>query len=373
MLRLMLFLMALLLAFWALAPKQPERAYDADLCAGPPLTDVVAINDAMEKGYVINQTYRCIDKKSFEQVEAQHKDWEQKRQQRLASERTALAKAGKSSLSQARHGFETAIKVHDPNPLLLPNPRSSMFVRSDYKNPQNYTLPAYVSPDPGDGQKHPAIIWLTGGDTNSLSDFWSPGPPGNDQSARAFREAGIVMMFPTLRGGNTNSNAKEYFLGEVDDVIKAAEQLAKLTYVDPQRIYLGGHSTGGTLALLVAEMGGKFNAIFAFGPVASVDSYPATLLPVAWGQQDPQELILRSPIHWLAGIQKPTFIIEGMSGTSNGTELERLCAKKMPQLNCVRVSDANHFSVLGRITPIIAEQILADEPTGIQLNEGSTR
>ena len=59
-----------------------------------------------------------------------------------------------------------------------------------------------------------------------------------------------IMMFPTLRGGNTNPGAREYLLGEVDDVLAAAEHLARLPYVDPQRIYLGGHSTGGTLALL---------------------------------------------------------------------------------------------------------------------------
>ena len=41
------------------------------------------------------------------------------------------------------------------------------------------------------------------------------------------------MMFPSLRGGNDNPGAKEGFLGEVDDVIAAADFLAKQPYVDP--------------------------------------------------------------------------------------------------------------------------------------------
>ena len=45
----------------------------------------------------------------------------------------------------------------------------------------------------------------------------------NDQTASAYRKAGIVMMFPSLRGGNDNPGPKEGFLGEVDDIIAAAD------------------------------------------------------------------------------------------------------------------------------------------------------
>ena len=75
------------------------------------------------------------------------------------------------------------------------------------------------------------------------------------------------MMFPSLRGGNDNPGVREGFFGEVDDVLAAAEYLSKQAFVDPQRIYLGGHSTGGTLVLLVAECSGRFRAVFSFGPV----------------------------------------------------------------------------------------------------------
>lgn len=65
----------------------------------------------------------------------------------------------------------------------------------------------------------------------------------------------MAMLFPTLRGGNDNPGQREYFWGEVQDVAAAILQAAQLPYVDPARIYLGGHSTGATLALLTATAG----------------------------------------------------------------------------------------------------------------------
>jgi dipeptidyl aminopeptidase/acylaminoacyl peptidase len=61
------------------------------------------------------------------------------------------------------------------------------------------------------------------------------------------------MMFPSLRGGNDNPGRHGGFYGEVDDVLAAHDYLSRQPYVDPKRIYPGGHSTGGTLALLTAE------------------------------------------------------------------------------------------------------------------------
>ena len=134
-----------------------------------------------------------------------------------------------------------------------PPPKVFSLVR--YKSPAG-DLAAYLTPDRGDGAKHPAIVWITGGDCNSIGDVWKDAPRKNDQTASAYRKAGIVLMFPSLRGGNDNPGRREGFLGEVDDVLAAADYVAAQPYVDPRRIYLGGHSTGGTLAMLVAEVVG---------------------------------------------------------------------------------------------------------------------
>ena len=63
-------------------------------------------------------------------------------------------------------------------------------------------MSAYVSPyGPEDGKKHPAIIWIVGGFSNSIGSVaWDPAPADDDQSAGAFRQAGILMMFLPCAG-----------------------------------------------------------------------------------------------------------------------------------------------------------------------------
>ena len=365
---LVLLVVALVLVFMLPTPGKKELpAEAADICHGPRLTTVQERNDAMEAGYAIHPVYGCIEKQSFEAAEKERVAWEQAQAKRVDAQRQQMASAGKTSFAQARHGFRTAIVEKDAARLPLPTPPPYLFVRSDYKNPQNYTLTGYMSPDPGDGKRHPAIIWLSGGDTNSLDDFWTPGPDENDQSARAFREAGVIMVFVTLRGGNGHRSQREWFLGEVDDVLAAAAQLAQIAYVDPGQIYLGGHSTGGTLALLVAASGSHFKAVFALGPVARPDGYPRNIVNVDFSAYDPMELKLRSPVFWLDDIGQPTYVIEGTASPSNVADLEELCERSdNPQLHCLRVAGADHFSVIRRATKVIAARI-ASRPETLSL------
>lgn len=356
----LIYLVVVTAVFLALTRKPAPPPVDDSICAGPPLRSAEEREQAMEAGYSIHPGLGCIEKRSFDAVNAERARWEQQHAQTVTRERQQLAQTGATALTQARHGFQTAIAQAGTGQVQLPQPPAEWFVRSDYKNPQNYTLPGFISPDPGDGRRHPAIIWLTGGDSNSLDDFWSPGPDSNDQSARAFREAGLIMVFPTLRGGNGGRSPREWLLGEVDDVLAAADQLKQIRYIDPDRIYLGGHSTGGTLALLTAEMHTPFKAVFAFGPVSSAEHYTPTLIPVDFSTLDPLELKLRSPIHWLDDIAQPTYVIEGMDGSGNGDELTALCAaSRNPNLHCLPVRGADHYSVLRPATRAIAAQLAA--------------
>ena len=186
-----------------------------------------------------------------------------------------------------------------------------------------------------------------------------PDPADNDQSASVFRDAGVLMMYPSLRGGNDNPGFIENFYGEVDDVLAARAWLAKQADVDPTRIYLGGHSTGGTLALLVAECAGGFQGVFAFGPVANARSYgPKNLF---YDLSDPKESELRSPIRWLDGISCPTFVFEGVNPTSNIASLNLLAkANHNAAIQFHPVPNATHFSALQPVSRLIARKILQD-------------
>ena len=268
------------------------------------------------------------------------------------------------TLAEARKSFQTKLlraeRANEP----VDQPPPGVFNLIQYDSPAGL-MAAYVSPAPKGGLKKPIVIWITGGDCNTIGDVWSPPQqPANDQSGRVFREAGLLMMFPSTRGGNQNPGVKEGFYGEIDDILAAVEYAAKLPYVDANRIYLGGHSTGGTTAMLCAEMSGKFRAVFAFGPADTAAGHGGEFNP--YNLRDQKEVQLRAPILWLGGIQSPTFVFEGATNGNVDSLLNMQKASKNPKVQFFPMRGFDHFSVLAPTSALIAKKIVAD--TGEQCN-----
>lgn len=268
-----------------------------------------------------------------------------------------------ATLPEARKGFQTKLARQERADEPVEQPPPELFGVVKYKSPAG-DMAAYLTPDPKDGKKHPAIVWITGGDCNTIGDVWSDGPATNDQTASAYRKAGLVMMFPSLRGGNKNPGVKESFLGEVDDVLAATEFLRKQPYVDPDRIYLGGHSTGGTMALLVAASSDKYRAVFSFGPIADVGGYGPQYVTCELGS--PTELEIRSPGRWVNTIKIPTSVFEGTVGGNIDALREMSKASTNLNVRYLPVKGANHFNLLAPVNKLIAERILKD--TGAKSN-----
>ena len=267
-----------------------------------------------------------------------------------------------ASLTEARHGFKTKLLPQKSDVQPVEQAPSSIFKTIKYLATSG-ELAAYISPNPNTGKKHPAIIWITGGDCNSIGDSWSPALPKNDQTAAAFRKAGIVMMFPSLRGGNDNPGAKEGFLGEVDDVLAAVKYLEKQDYVDSTRIYLGGHSTGGTMALLVAELSNRFRAVFSFGPVDDVSSYGANSGFLPFDTSNRQEVELRSPGYWLSSVRSPVWVFEGTDGGNISSLRTMAQSPNNPQIHFIEIENSDHFATLAPTNEIIAQKIIQDTGT----------
>jgi acetyl esterase/lipase len=267
--------------------------------------------------------------------------------------------AAPPTLTEARRGFVTKLAANSHSGSAPTEPPPDVFRLVHYDSPAG-KLAAYLTPDPGDGQKHPAIVWITGGDCNTIDALWEAAPRDNDQTAAAYRKAGIVMMFPSLRGGNNNPGRHEGFLGEVDDVVAAAKFLAQQGYVDRRRIYLGGHSTGGTLVMLVAASTDGFRAVFSFGPAADVSGYGPEYLP--FDTANPRELELRSPGRWLSSVESPLFVFEGNDEPSNIDSLRAMSrASTNSLIRFLPVGGVSHFSILAPTNELIAAKILHDE------------
>jgi pimeloyl-ACP methyl ester carboxylesterase len=262
------------------------------------------------------------------------------------------------SLPTARTGFVTDLVVRQKNTDPVPDPPTGY--RLVHYMTSLGSFPAYITVPPTPTKRYPAIIWLAGGFSNSIGDTpWAPATPDNDQSASAFSRAGIVTMYPSLRGGNNNPGYIEDDYGEVDDALAAERYVATLPFVDPHRIYLGGHSTGGTLAMLAAESAGSFRAVFAFGPMSSFSLYDHRDL--TFNQHNLRENTLRSPIFFMNAITSPTFVFEGQLKPGNLWPLERMSTRcHNPRVLFFEVPGETHFSDLAPVTPVIAREILAD-------------
>ena len=274
-----------------------------------------------------------------------------------------------ASLSQARQGFKTVIVPGQDDVMPAEVPPKDRMQMVKYPAPGGQ-YPAYLSVPFGDGKKHPAIVWITGGDCNSIGDVWSDQPASNDQTAVQWEKADFVMMYPSLRGGNDNAGVKEGFLGEADDVVAAADWLAKRPDVDASRIYLGGHSTGGTLALLVAEQSQKFRAVFAFGPVEDVAGYGADsgFLPFDVNNED--EVRMRSPLYWLNGVKSPTYVLEGDTGMGNIESLRALReTNSNAQIHFLEVRRRNHFSALAPANAYLASVVAANGTGALPISQ----
>ena len=276
---------------------------------------------------------------------------------RTTDQQTQPESNGLPTLAESRRNFKTNITKTSPSEGAPDDPRGSPFDLLTYKSPVG-NLSAYLTKDPEDGKRRPAIVWITGGDCNTIGNVWEYFARSNDQSASAFRKAGIVMMFPSMRGGNNNPGQREGFYGEVDDILAATDYLEKLSYVDPERIYLGGHSTGGTLVMLTGEMTDRYRGIIALGPVGEIASYRGNF--VYCNLYDREEMRLRSPLHWLHCVKSPMFVIEGAGGNSDDI-IEMRSKNENPNIKFFVAQRFSHFSVIAPIAEVFSKQIANNE------------
>ncbi|TSC32385.1 alpha/beta fold hydrolase [Corallococcus sp. Z5C101001] len=284
----------------------------------------------------------------------------------------ACSKPAPSTPVNLRKTFQTQLKVDPPGRMPAPTPPKALLELVRYPAPLGANA-AYITPVRGGGRR-PAVVWIHGGMDWGLDAFaWAPAPRQNDQSARAFREAGLVLMLPSLRGSDDNPGAREYFLGEVDDVVAAIDFVAQRSDVDPARVYVAGHSTGGTVALMAAVLSPRLKGAYVFGPVGDVSEY-APYFPLL-AQARGTELWLRNPVSYVEHLRVPTQVIEGADhGNMDAFEPLRLAAKSAP-LSFLPVPGATHFSVLAPVTELLARKLAeapAEAPT-VHLTDAEVR
>jgi dipeptidyl aminopeptidase/acylaminoacyl peptidase len=207
------------------------------------------------------------------------------------------------SYAQARQSFRTQLVRRGPTPqawapAVPPEGANEVTYRSG-----DLDLKAWVSAPTGDAARRPAVLFLHGGFAFGAGDW--------DQS-RPYRDAGFVVMTPMVRGENGLPGAYSMFYDEVGDILAAAEALAKRPDVDPQRVYVAGHSVGGTLALLAAMTSDRFRAAASFsGSPDQVAWARGQDELVPFSRLDQREFQMRSPLAFAKSFKCPTRVYYG--------------------------------------------------------------
>ncbi|MGV3720043.1 MAG: alpha/beta hydrolase family protein [Actinomycetota bacterium] len=223
---------------------------------------------------------------------------------RFPDRRTATPlSAATQPLVEARRARPTRLFRRGPAPQDYDNQAPPGVERVTYGRRK---LPAWLARPSGRGP-HPAVLWAHGGFALAAADF---------EDARPFVAAGFVLMTPTWRGENGNPGDFELYCGEVDDACEALNYLAKRPDVDPKRIYVAGHSAGGTIAALTAESSRRVRAAAAVGALVdlrgAVERYRQPIFeeaPFQWS--DPRENDLRSPARHLGDLRCPLALYFG--------------------------------------------------------------
>jgi dipeptidyl aminopeptidase/acylaminoacyl peptidase len=200
-------------------------------------------------------------------------------------------------------------------------------------------LRAWVSrpAEPG-GHKAPAVLFLHGGLAFGESDW---------HMTRPYRDAGFVVLAPMLRGENGQPGNFSLFYDEVDDVLAAAEYLSREPSVDPGRVYIAGHSVGGTLVLLAAMASNRFRAAASFS--ASPDQQlfvKHALRQVPFDQADHREFLMRSPVAYARSLKCPARLYYGAKEThfqDSSERTARLAKERQLDVEAVRL-DGDHQS-----------------------------
>ncbi len=201
--------------------------------------------------------------------------------------------------AEVRARFRTKLSHQGPSPQQEPMPRCPAGVTEVEFASGPLRLKAWVNRPPQDGPARPAVLFVHGG--------FGFGPPDWDM-AQPYRDAGYVVLTPMLRGENGQPGSFSLLYDEVDDVLAAAKYLAKQPYVDAERLYLAGHSSGGGIALLAAMASGQFRAVASFDglpDMAAVFKPGSEANEVRFDLNDPRELQVRSALAYAASFKCP--------------------------------------------------------------------
>jgi dienelactone hydrolase len=196
----------------------------------------------------------------------------------------------------ARASFRTRLLYRGASPQPFDNERPPRGVQEITYTSGDLSLKAWTARPAGDATV-PAVVFAHGGFAFGASDF---------DMARPYLDAGFAVITPFVRGENGMPGQYSMFYGEVDDIIAAGEYMRAQPNIDTRRIFLSGHSVGGTLSMLAAQASPIFRASASFsGSPDQIMFCEEYFQIVPFDTTNPAEYEMRSPLSYAASFKAP--------------------------------------------------------------------
>jgi dienelactone hydrolase len=246
----------------------------------------------------------------------------------------------------ARAAFRTTLVRAAPSPQSWQPVQPPADAREIELRSGGHLLRAWISKEarPG-GARAPAVLFLHGGFAFAEEDW---------DMAKPFRDAGFVVMTPMLRGENGLPGAFSLYYDEVDDVLAAAELLAGQPQVDPNRLYVTGHSAGGTLAMLAAMISKRFRAAAPLAGTPDALIYSDDRAFIRFDPKNDDEYRMRSPLVFASSFKCPARLYFGdqeLLIAATTRETARRAKRRGLDVEAIAV-EGNHSTMVARAIPL---------------------
>ena len=194
----------------------------------------------------------------------------------------------------------------------------SVHWKSDEFEIQGWLLsPHNVEP----GRRYPMIVYVHGGPSSASTPRWL----GADSMPAALSRRGYYVLMPNPRGSFgrgerfTRANVKDLGHGDLRDIIRGVDEVARTRPVDERRLGITGWSYGGFMTMWAVTQSGRFGAAVAGAGICNWQSYYGQngidqwMIPFfgASAYDDPATYARSSPITYIKRARTPTLVLVG--------------------------------------------------------------
>lgn len=252
-----------------------------------------------------------------------------------------------------RAALKTKLNQPGPSPQEWKDETPPPGVREVVYESGNLKLKAWISVPKTEGnEKRPALVFFHGGFGFGASDM---------EDCKPFVDADYVVMTPWLRGENGLPGHFEMFYGELDDAVAAVQWLSKQPYVDADRIYTFGHSSGGVLSALLSlvddvpiKYGGSSGGLYGTDIFDLINH-----IPIPFDKDNPEERQLRvlpGNVRWMKR-EHYAYIGETDGGVMSGVRTARREMANNHRLLQIIMLRGDHFSSLPLAMHMFLQQV----------------